>query len=206
MNLRRMILGLWLMLLSPLSLSQQPTIDYASFLNMKFYATSGGFLIDDLQYAEPEGRHLVLSIARAIGSHRVLLVAAARPGLPDDEYERYMLEEKGVFADVRKSEARYLPLKLKEALETSGYWGAVRLVPASHVIDLRVGGLSWKSNGKKLEVDIKAIDARGKEWLDKRYKAEANPLAYADKETEREPFQDLYNKIAKYDLQKGHDG
>ena len=118
------------------------------------------------------------------------------PGLSDDEYERYMDEEKGVFADVRKSEARYFPLRLKQALETSGFWGAVRLVPYSHVVDVRIGGLIWKSNGKKLEVFIKVVDARGKEWLDKRYQDEANPMAYKDKETDREPFQDLYNKIA----------
>ncbi len=118
------------------------------------------------------------------------------PGLPDDEYERYLLEEKGVFADVRKSEARYFPLRLKQALETSGFWGAVRLVPYSHVVDVRIGGLIWKSNGKKLEVFIKVVDATGKEWLDKGYKAEANRLAYLDKETDREPFQDLYNEIA----------
>ena len=89
------------------------------------------------------------------------------PGLPDDEYERYMLEERGVFADVRKSEARYFPLRLKEALEASGFWGAVRLVPSSHVVDVRIGGAIWKSNGKKLEVGIKVVDATGKEWLDK---------------------------------------
>jgi len=118
------------------------------------------------------------------------------PGLPDDEYERYMLEERGVFADVRKSEARYFPLRLKQALETSGFWGAVRLVPSSHVVDVRIGGAIWKSNGKKLEVDIKVVDATGKEWLDKRYKNEANPMAYKDEETDREPFQDLYNNIA----------
>ena len=118
------------------------------------------------------------------------------PGLPDDEYERYMLEERGVFADVRKSEARYFPLRLKQALEASGFWGAVRLVPSSHVVDVRIGGAIWKSNGKKLEVDIKVVDATGKEWLDKRYKDEANPMAYKDKETDREPFQDLYNEIA----------
>ena len=118
------------------------------------------------------------------------------PGLPDDEYERYLLEERGVFADVRKSEARYFPLRLKQALEASGFWGAVRLVPSSHVVDVRIGGAIWKSNGKKLEVGIKVVDATGKEWLDKGYKAEANRLAYLDKETDREPFQDLYNEIA----------
>lgn len=118
------------------------------------------------------------------------------PGLPDDEYERYMLEERGVFADVRKSEARFLPLRLKQALETSGFWGAVRLVPSSYVVDVRIGGAIWKSNGKKLELDIKVVDATGKEWLDKRYKDEADPIAYKDGKVDREPFQDLYNRIA----------
>ncbi len=118
------------------------------------------------------------------------------PGLPDDEYERYMLEEKGIFSDVRNAEARYLPMRLKQTLEMSGYWGAVRIVPASHVIDLRIGGTIYKSNGKNLEIDLIAVDARGKKWLDKRYKGEANPIVYKETETDREPFQSLYNKIA----------
>jgi len=123
------------------------------------------------------------------------------PGLPDDEYERYMLEEKGIFADVRKAEARYIPLHLKETLETTGFWGAVRLVPQSHVVDLRVGGVIIQSHGKKLEIDLIAVDAKGKKWLDETYKGEADPLAYQDEEHLREPFQNLYNEIAN-DLQK----
>jgi hypothetical protein len=118
------------------------------------------------------------------------------PGLPDDEYERYILEEQGIFADVRKAESRYIPLRLKQTLETSGFWGAVRLVPSSHVIDLRVAGAIRKSNGKHLEVDIRAVDATGREWLSRRYEAEANEMAYKGKVTGREPFQDLYNEIA----------
>ena len=92
------------------------------------------------------------------------------PGLPNDEYERYMLEEEGIYADVRKAEARYMPLRLKQALETSGFWGAVRVVPSSHVVDVRVAGAIHKSNGKKLELDIRAVDAMGMEWLSRRYK------------------------------------
>ena len=118
------------------------------------------------------------------------------PGLPTDEYERYMMEEQGVFADIRKSEARYIPLQIKRTLETSGFWGAVRLVPKSYVVDVRIAGAIRKSTGKDLEIDLLVVDARGKKWLDKRYKGEANPLAYHDKDTDREPFQDLYNKIA----------
>ena len=119
------------------------------------------------------------------------------PGLPDDEYERYMLEEKGIYADVRNSEARYFPMRLKQTLEMSGYWGAVRIVPASHVVDLRIGGTIHKSNGKDLEIDLIVVDARGKKWLDRRYKGEANPIVYKETETDREPFQSLYNEIAK---------
>jgi len=118
------------------------------------------------------------------------------PGLPDDEYERYRLEEKGVYADVRKAEARYIPLRLKQTLETTGFWGAVRLVPKTHVVDVRIAGAIHKSTGKDLEIDLLVVDSRGKKWIDKRYKREANPLAYHDKETIREPFQDLYNEIA----------
>ena len=118
------------------------------------------------------------------------------PGLPDDEYERYMLEEKGIYADVRKSEARYFPMRLKQTLEMSGYWGAVRIVPASHVVDLRIGGTIYKSNGKDVEIDLIVVDARGKKWLDKRFKGEANPAVYKETEGDREPFQSLYNKIA----------
>ena len=118
------------------------------------------------------------------------------PGLPNDEYERYMLEEKGVYADVRKSEARYFPMRLKQTLEMSGYWGAVRIVPASHVVDLRIGGTIHKSNGTDLEIDLIVVDARGKKWFDRRYKGEANPIVYKDTETDREPFQSLYNEIA----------
>lgn len=123
------------------------------------------------------------------------------PGLPEDEYERYMLEEKGVYADVRKAEARYMPLRLKQALEMSGFWGAVRVVPSSHVVDIRVAGAIHKSNGKKLELDIRAVDAKGKQWLSRRYKAEASPMAYQGSGAIQEPFQSLYNEIAN-DLMK----
>lgn len=123
-------------------------------------------------------------------------------GLPEDEYELFELEEKGVFADVRKSEARYLPIRLKQALESSGFWGAVRLVPDANIVDLTLAGTILESNGKKLEVQIMAFDSSGKRWIRKKYKEEANLLAYHEKESDREPFQNLYNRIANDLLEK----
>lgn len=123
------------------------------------------------------------------------------PGLPDDEYERYMLEDEGIFTDVRKAEARYFPMQLKQTLQTTGFWGAVRLVPSSHVTDLRVAGRIRESTGKQLQLDIIVVDGQGKTWLDETYKGEADALAYRDVAENREPFQNLYNRIAN-DLQE----
>lgn len=127
------------------------------------------------------------------------------PGLPEDEYQRYLLEEKGVYEDVRKSEARFMPILLKRALESSGFWGAVRLVPPGNVVDVVIDGAIVTSNGKKVELDVMAFDSTGRSWLSRRYKAEADPLAYADKKVSREPFQSLYNLIANELLKKRND-
>jgi len=42
------------------------------------------WVVDDLNFAPEESRNLVLSLARAIGAHRLLLVATSRPGLPEE--------------------------------------------------------------------------------------------------------------------------
>lgn len=117
-------------------------------------------------------------------------------GIPDDEFERYILEDKGVFEDVRKAEARYFPMLLKRTLESTGYWAAVRLVPEANSVDLALSGAIVTSNGKKLELEIEATDATGKRWFNRRYEGEADVLAYDEKESGREPFQSLYNRIA----------
>jgi tetratricopeptide (TPR) repeat protein len=47
------------------------------------------WIIEDLQFAPIESRHLLLSMARAIGSHRLLLVGTNRSSLPDDELAHF---------------------------------------------------------------------------------------------------------------------
>ena len=121
------------------------------------------------------------------------------PGLPAEDDPLYELEQKGVFADVRKSEARYFPFRLMQTMQSTGYWGAVRLVPAANRVDLMITGTILSSNGKELELEIQAVDAAGTHWLRERYKREANPIAYQQKRDSVEqpdPYQDLYHEIA----------
>ncbi len=116
-------------------------------------------------------------------------------GIPDDEEAKSFLEEKGIFEEIRKSEARWIPMNLKRTLESTGYWGAVRLVPSATSVDWIVEGAIVSSTGKKLEIDVVVLDSTGRSRLSKRYEQEADPLAYEEEAT-KEPFQSLYNRIA----------
>jgi hypothetical protein len=110
-----------------------------------------------------------------------------------------LLRDKGIRAAVRKSEARYFPTHLRNTLQSSGQWGAVRVVPGGAAwAELLVTGEIAKSNGKDLTVWITARDAGGREWLQKKYGQRAELAAYAkDRPADaRDPFQALYNRVA----------
>ncbi|MEM1206965.1 MAG: hypothetical protein AAGN66_27275 [Acidobacteriota bacterium] len=119
------------------------------------------------------------------------------PGLPEGSTGK--LEDEGIFEDLRRSEARYIPVELMETLQATGQWGAVRVVPEdSQGTDLVVSGTIVESTGQDLVVEVRAVDARGVVWLEKTYRQEADPWAYRDGEgvIDREPFRSLYNQIA----------
>lgn len=117
------------------------------------------------------------------------------PGLPATEEE---IEKKGLFPEVRRAEARFIPYQLKETLQTTGYWGAVRVVPDERAItDLQVTGRIIDSNGETLKVAVRAVDATGREWLDKTYTDTASRFAYKGSVAGNiDPFQDIYNEIS----------
>lgn len=109
------------------------------------------------------------------------------------------LLQKGIRAAVRKSEGRYLPIHLRNTLQSTGQWGAVRVVPGGAAwAELLVTGKIEKSNGKDLVVRVSARDAAGRTWIDKEYKQRADTAAYAkDRPVDgRDPFQALYNRVA----------
>lgn len=121
------------------------------------------------------------------------------PGLPDDDEALYELEAEGVFSAIRNAEARYLPVRLMDTLQTTGNWGAVRVVPAgTDAVDVTVAGTIVESNGRRTILDVRAVDAAGRIWLDQRYKHRADPRAYRESKDGivYPPFQSLYNEIA----------
>jgi hypothetical protein len=114
------------------------------------------------------------------------------PGL--DEYD----EDEPVFPEVRKAEARFMPLQLAEAMQDSGAWGAVRVVPNdSQITDLTVRGKILHSDGEELQLAITATDSRGNVWLDNKYTGNASRYAYQPAtRNPYDPFQAVYHTIA----------
>jgi len=113
-----------------------------------------------------------------------------------------------VFDEVRDNERHLLPYKLKESLQASNQWGAIRILPEPDPsVHLTVSGTILRSDGQELELRIKAVDATGRVWLERTYydrTADENylpprSLRRASDETLAElsePFQDLYEQVA----------
>jgi len=100
---------------------------------------------------------------------------------------------------ILEAEARFVPFHLKKTLQETGQWGAVRVLPArAEEVDVSVSGKLLESNGEKLRVEIKVVDATGREWFHNEYTAQATEKSYEvlDKKQDRDPYQDLYNQVA----------
>ena len=120
------------------------------------------------------------------------------PGeLPEDEDEAM-----GLSMDIRDAEARYIPEQLRSTMESTGHWGAVRVVPQETTgAELLVQGSIIASDGERLALQIKAFDASGREWFDRAYEEELIEGVYKARALIRNPprqdvFQSLYNTIA----------
>jgi hypothetical protein len=115
--------------------------------------------------------------------------------LPKDEKK---MEEEHIFPEVRKAEARFLPMQLRNTLEGTGQWGQVRVMPQdADALDVYVSGKILESSGQVLRAEITVIDATGRQWFKREYNQLADTRSYKDQTGKpRDPFQNLYNTLA----------
>jgi hypothetical protein len=114
-------------------------------------------------------------------------------GIPADESTHSKL---GIFPEIRKAEAKYMPVMLREVLIDSGDWGVVRVLPeALESSELLVTGKIIHSDGQRLELQIQARDATGSLWLDKAYTGTTTPADYPV-QVPGDPYMQVYNQIA----------
>ena len=116
------------------------------------------------------------------------------PGLEKEDNEEDM-----IMSGVRKAEARFIPVHLKNTLQQSGQWGAVRVIPSElETMDVIVNGVILESDGEVLSLKITARDSTGGVWLDSIYQGEQkNSMAYENiVRGKKDAFQSVYNAIA----------
>ena len=145
----------------------------------------------------------VIQASQQIPEDELLDVAIREfdPGVPaslagDEE----ALAKKRIYPDVRKAEARMIPARIKSTLESSGQWGAVRVVPeAVQFVDVLVTGRIIESTGVELEIEVSAVDATGRSWISRKaYRGDADIGSYRTEAAlrARDPFQNVYSQIA----------
>ena len=118
------------------------------------------------------------------------------PGkLPKDKEDRL-----GLSVEIRKSEARYMPIHLKYTLQRTGFWGNVRVLPADNEgSEVVIKGKIINSDGENIELNIQAYDATNKKWFDKDYEETIDINSQQQMNTEieiKDRFQNLYNEIS----------
>ena len=98
------------------------------------------------------------------------------PGIPEDLDE---IEKQLIIPDVRRAESSYLAFQLKDTLELTGNWGAVRVTPSpSNSVDLHVVGRILQSDGELIKVEVTVTDATGAQWYRRIYEDMASRFSY----------------------------
>ena len=145
----------------------------------------------------PQARVKAIQAAAEIPESQLLDVGVRlfEENLPKDEK---VMEEQHIFPEVRKAEARYLPMQLRNTLESTGQWGQVRVMPAdAEALDVYVTGKIIESTGQMLRAEVTVIDASGRQWFKKEYEQAADTRSYKDQNGKpRDPFQNMYNTLA----------
>ena len=99
---------------------------------------------------------------------------------------------------VRRAEANYVANYAKDFLQSTGNWGAVRVLPeASHAVDILIEGGILHSDGERQVLAVRVSDSRGEVWIKTWYETLASKYHYKDEgQVRSDPFRKTYRLIA----------
>ncbi len=125
-----------------------------------------------------------------------VIIPVFDPGLPADPAD---YQEENIWPELRRAEANRFALHLKEALDVTGQFGAVRVTPdATATGDIYVLGKIDTSTGEEVEITIELVDISGREWFDESYEYEVAETFYQDQRNEgKDPYMPIFEEIAR---------
>jgi hypothetical protein len=117
------------------------------------------------------------------------------PGL-SEEAEDY--KEEGVWPELRRAESNRFAVKLKEAMEKTGAFGAVRVTPDQNATgDLYVLGKIVESNGEDVEILIDVVDITGDQWFSRSFDHTVGPGFHKNTRNEGlDPYDPVFDAAA----------
>jgi len=104
--------------------------------------------------------------------------------------------------EIREAEARYMPVHLRGVMEKTGYWGAVRVLPLAteenehEGVEVLVRGAIKASDGAVLTLEIRALDASGRQWFTRTYQGSTDAAGYNKIVAGADSFESVYHAIA----------
>jgi len=124
-----------------------------------------------------------------------VIIPVFDPGLSENA-ENY--EEEGIWPELRRAEANRFAYKLKQALDSSNAFGAVRVTPDKTASgDLYVLGKIEESNGEDVKFRLNVVDISGKEWLDDSFKYEVQESFYKNyRSSGTDPYAPVFKEAA----------
>ena len=154
---------------------------------------SSGCSVQEVITAE----HTRLDVATLDISENLLLdigITNFEPGIPEDNDPI----KSGVYEEIRSAESRYLPYHIKTTLQSTGYWGAVRVIPSTEVYtDVYLNGEIERSDGEFIELVVTATDATGREWFENKYSMQTGVRSYStNRDRANDPYQKVFNDLA----------
>ncbi|MEM7071043.1 MAG: hypothetical protein AAF403_04720 [Pseudomonadota bacterium] len=126
-----------------------------------------------------------------------VMVPVFDPGLPVDTAS---YTEEGIWPELRRAESNRFAFKMKEALENTGDFGAVRVVPDDQASgDLFVLGTIIQSNARDVEFKLEIFDSRQKRWGVRKFSYEVEPAFHEDlRNKNKDSYQPVFDEAAQY--------
>ncbi len=115
----------------------------------------------------------------------------------EGEVTEKQIEKEGAHENIRQAESRFMAYHLKETMQRSNGWGAIRVLPEkSYIADVVISGTILTSNGEEMILKINVVDSTGQRWYEKTYKTYADDESYQYAKPGRDVYQYVYNRIA----------
>jgi hypothetical protein len=119
-----------------------------------------------------------------------VIIPVFDPGLPEDQAD---YEKEKIWPELRRAEANRFAHKLKDELEKTSRFGAIRVTPDKTATgDLYVLGRIEESNGQEVAIEIEVIDISGKKWLAESFEHEVSPAFHRN---QRNTGMDSYDPL-----------